>query len=202
MRQAMIVGVMALAGLGVREGQGAETADCQVTVYIQNQQLADPLLLARAKALTTSMFDGIGVRLRWKLGEPRPARGCQSAPDAEIVLRFATRTPADLHPGAPAYSLPYAPQSEVRVTILYDRVLGLVAGDLNVGAAFLGHVLAHEITHVLQGVARHSQEGVMKAQWTPKDRTEMRKGPLPFTAHDMDLIQNAMARGERAGERP
>ncbi len=69
-----------------------------------------------------------------------------------------------------------------------------MVGDHNVAVTFLGHVLTHEITHVLQGVARHSQEGVMKAQWTPKDRTEMRKRPQPFTPYDAKLIQDAMAK--------
>jgi hypothetical protein len=29
--------------------------------------------------------------------------------------------------------------------------------------ALLAHVMAHEITHVLEGIDRHSSEGVMKA---------------------------------------
>ena len=199
MRKAMIVGMMALAGYGAGGGQGAETTGHQVTVYLQDHQIADPLLLARAKALTTSMFAGVGVRLRWEVDCPRPARGCQELADEEIGIRFASRTPGNFQPGALAYSHPYAPQSEVRVTILYDRVLGTVAGNASEAVAFLGHVLAHEIGHVLQGVAQHSATGVMKAQWTLKDRAQMRKGPLPFSAYDAELIQRAMASGKSRG---
>ncbi len=200
MRKATMVGLMALATSGACAGKNAETTGYQVTVYVKDQQIANPLLLLRAKALTTGMFAGIGVRLRWELSVPRPARGRQALTDANIVLRFASGAPADFHPGAMAYSRPYAPQSEVRVTILYDRVLGAVQGDFDPAVARLGHVLAHEITHVLQGVVRHSETGLMKAHWTPDDRAQMSEGPLPFTPHDAELIKDAMAPGKYAVE--
>ena len=38
----------------------------------------------------------------------------------------------------------------------------------------------------------------MKAYWTLEDRVQMREGPLPFTAHDVELIQLAMARHQGA----
>jgi hypothetical protein len=190
----MIVGMLALAGYGAGGGQGAEATGYQVKVYVKDQQVANQVLFARAQALATSMFAGIGVRLRWEVGGPRRARGCQSPPAPGIVIRLASETPAGFHPGAMAYSRPYAPQSEVRVIIFYDRVLGSVLGTGNEGVTFLGHVLAHEIGHVLQGVARHSEAGIMKAQWVPEDRAQMRMGPLPFTAYDAELIHRGMAK--------
>jgi hypothetical protein len=193
MRRAMIVGMLALAGYGAEGGQGAETTGYQVTIYLQNHKIADPLLLERAKALTTSMFAGIGVHIRWELGAPQPGRDCHTLPDAEIVIRFASKTPAVFYPGALAYSRPFARPSEVRIIILYERALGAVQEYPDAHAVRLGHVLAHEITHVLQGVARHSETGLMKAQWTPEDRAQMMKGPLPFTPQDAELIREAMA---------
>ena len=144
------------------------------------------------------MFAEIGVHLRWELGAPRKARDCQALPDAQIVIRFASKTPAVFYPGALAYSRPFARPSEVRVIILYERAVGAVQEHLNADAARLGHVLAHEITHVLQGVARHSATGLMKAQWTPEDRAQMSKEPLPFTPQDAELIQEAMANSKCA----
>ena len=47
-----------------------------------------------------------------------------------------------------------------RVSRFPDRVLMLEV---------LGNVLAHELTHALQGVARHSSEGLMKADWEHPD---------------------------------
>ena len=198
MRKAVILGMMALAGFGASDGQSAETAGFQVTVYVQDQQVADPVLFSRAKALATGIFAEIGVHLRWEvIGSPRPARGDSKGghptrPDREIVIRLAAQTPVGFHPGAPAYALPYA-KSGVQITVFYDRVLGPGVVDPKAGVAFLGHVLAHEIAHVLQGLVRHSETGVMKAQWGPGDRQMIDK-PLSFTPDDAELIRLAFDR--------
>jgi len=52
--------------------------------------------------------------------------------------------------------------------------------------------MVHEITHILQGEARHSAEGIMKARWTPDDLAAMGVKPLTFTAEDVDLIYQGM----------
>ena len=46
--------------------------------------------------------------------------------------------------------------------------------------------------HVLEGVSRHSDRGVMKARWEPADFRAMASRPLPFAAIDVLLIQAAM----------
>jgi hypothetical protein len=48
--------------------------------------------------------------------------------------------------------------------------------------------MAHEIGHVLQGVNRHSESGVMKANWTDIDFESMTFEPLRFTPEDARLI--------------
>lgn len=194
MRKAMMVGMMALAGTGACAGKDARRASYEVRVYLENRQIVDRLLLSRAEALAGSMFAGIGIDLRWKIGVPRvgrPKAGCPSRPEVEVVVRLATNTPAGFYPGAPAYSLPYAP-SGVRVTVFYDRVLSSLGGNTTEDAVFLGHILAHEITHVLQGMARHSAEGLMKAHWSALDREQMRRRPLAFAGEDVELIRQAL----------
>jgi len=52
----------------------------------------------------------------------------------------------------------------------------------------LAHVLVHEITHVLEGICRHSATGIMKARWNQQDYLEMSCKPLPFAPEDVDLI--------------
>ena len=56
----------------------------------------------------------------------------------------------------------------------------------------MGHVIAHEVMHILQGVARHSESGVMKANWTGADYQRMAWKPLPFTEEDVLLIYRGL----------
>jgi hypothetical protein len=57
--------------------------------------------------------------------------------------------------------------------------------------AQLAYVMAHEIGHVLQGVSRHSQEGVMKAH-TPNAHALTSK--LRFAHEDVSLIHSGLLR--------
>ena len=200
MRKAMIVGMALLAAMNARGGRAPEKTQYQLDLYLQDGSGVDPSLLHRARLMTIRMFEEIGVRVRWQVGEPRPALGpaatCGSPQShKEVVVRMVSREPQDSYRGALGYSAPYA-QSGVRVTIFYDRVLRMSkVGSNGLGPALLAHVLAHEIAHVLQGIARHSEEGMMKAQWTVDDQSQMQIKPLPFTPFDAELIHFALDRG-------
>src|SRR5712692_6729361 len=50
-----------------------------------------------------------------------------------------------------------------------------VKPDGTVKVLDLGHVLAHEITHMLQYTALHSDSGVMKAHWDGPELSQMKK---------------------------
>jgi hypothetical protein len=63
----------------------------------------------------------------------------------------------------------------------------------------LGHVIAHEIGHILQGVARHSTDGLMKPHWSLKDYWQMKKPYLFFAAEDVELMQLQMQRAAADG---
>jgi len=68
--------------------------------------------------------------------------------------------------------------------VLFDRFESSAGGPRQV-ATILAHVMVHEIAHLLEGVARHSQTGVMKAHWDGYDLMQMAVTPLPFDPEDM-----------------
>jgi hypothetical protein len=53
-------------------------------------------------------------------------------------------------------------------------------------------MLVHEITHILQGVSRHSDSGIMKARWEEDDYSHMDTKPLVFTKTHIVLIHQAL----------
>ena len=76
----------------------------------------------------------------------------------------------------------------------YARTVVLVTFSLiAVDSIVLAHVLAHEITHILEDIPRHSESGVMKAWWTIADCDEMRRRPLAFASEDIELIHLGLA---------
>jgi hypothetical protein len=129
----------------------------------------------RAQTVASKIFAEISVKIEW--------RRQNSCPAEALLISISNSTPADLLPGALAYALPY---EGTHIVVFYDRVQKTVEP----GAApyLLGHVLAHEITHILQGVNRHSVSGVMKAHWESDDFLQMKWRPLGFTEEDVTLI--------------
>jgi hypothetical protein len=156
-----------------------------VIVYVKQDNLlvAD---LGRAERTAAAIFASIGVPVVFRAGaEPK------SAPEGAvgIEVQLVARTPAQFHTGALAYALPFG-VSGTRIHIFCDRVRNAWA-DGGTGAV-LGYVMAHEIGHVLEGVNRHSAEGVMKARWDNPDYRQMKPGTLLFDLTDAELIHAAL----------
>jgi hypothetical protein len=157
----------------------AGQAQQKLTIYVRNTAMVPGTALIPAEASATKMFAGIGISLEWRTGTPIVESS------RAIFIEFTTETPESLMPGAMAYALPYE-GSHLR--IFYDRITSNFYPR-----SFLAHVMAHEITHLLQGVCRHSATGVMKANWNHDDFKAMCTGTLPFTPYDMELIYAGLA---------
>ena len=68
--------------------------------------------------------------------------------------------------------MPY-PREGSHITVFIDRI-----EQMRAPSNVLAHVMVHEITHLLQGIGRHSATGVMKGVWTAGDFGGMRLRPL------------------------
>lgn len=179
MTKALIIpGMLVLIG-AVAAGKDGMAVVPSITVRIcQNSNVLGPVI-GLAKLTAGSMFAQAGVRIEWwtHRQEPDPA-------DQVITIDITSNTPETFHRGALAYAQPY---EGVHIRVFYDRI-ELLAGGRSKLPALLAHVLVHEIAHILEGISRHSQEGIMKAHWTPQDLHEMTRKPLPFEPCDVELI--------------
>jgi len=160
-----------------------------VTVYLLQSGLAVPVaVLARAELVATKIFASVGVPVEW---HTRRAGGNSMDAAEAIEMQFDSGLPAPFHEGAFAYAMPYG-TGGTRIHVFSDRVLRVSPDELS--GSFLGHVMAHEITHVLEGISRHSAEGVMKEHWSIHDFYEMGFRPLPFAIEDIGLIHAGLLR--------
>jgi hypothetical protein len=178
-------------------GQGAQDTVPDVIVYVEGELVA-PSVLLRAEAMATRMFAGVGVRVQWT--SRRPGRRAEAASDAcapkrpeQIVVRMASGRAGFAKSDAFAYALPYASDG-VRVTVFYGELRKAFFDRPRLEPVMLAHVLVHEITHVLQGVAQHSSTGVMQARWNPTEYSGMENKPLEFAGYDAELIQRGLRR--------
>ena len=135
-------------------------------------------LETRAELVASGVFAKIGVRVHW--------RGFDKCPEKTIRIEITKGTPVAEHPGALAYALPY---EGTRIVVMLDRVKVVGPDAL---PYVLGHVIAHEVTHILQGVVRHSDMGVMKEFWNTSDYKQMAWEPLKFAREDIALINRGL----------
>ena len=143
---------------------------------------ANYTLLPLAEAKTSKIFEMISVRLEWT----QDRRHCRSD-SGSIWLSVRQQAAAASGPDWLGYALPY---DRTHIVVFYDRVVGyrgMVSTE-----NMLGHVFAHEIAHILQGISRHSASGIMKAFWDNTDRMQMTRGSLTFAPIDIKLIGDGL----------
>ena len=176
------------------QGQAAATV-CRpssiptVSIYVRYQVNVKTSIRWHAIDIATRAFERIGVRLDWHEGAITSARKTSGFCIVEIIeLQLDLTAPDDSEPDALAYAKPMS-TSGTRVHVFYDRVAARSDAP-----NLLGYVLAHEIGHVLQGVVRHSDYGILKAKWDGRDYGSMAVFALTFLPADAEMIQSYLKR--------
>ena len=152
----------------------------EVLVCLERIAQASTTTTYFAQSEASKLLARAAVHVEWIHGS-----ACQSS--AAIQVHLTIQTPDNLLPGALAFCQPTA-RDDIRV--LYDRVQAMVSPAHE--PHLLAYVLAHEIGHILEGTARHSGTGIMKAQWTPEDYSNIASGKLTFASEDIELVHGGV----------
>jgi hypothetical protein len=184
MRHAAIVALaiaMASSALAEkRQNQSGNKRHVPVYFGIDTELFTSPLEKAWTEQEVAAIFAQIGIRIDWL-----PSRKDTLHTPGAIIIDLTGDTPATQLPGAMAYAEPY---EGGHIKVFYDRMQTMPDRSTH-----LAHVMAHEITHILEGINRHSATGLMKAHWNQADRDAMHYRPLPFDPADVDLIDKGLA---------
>ena len=177
--------------------------EVKLTLRVYDYVPIDPALLARAEKVTDTIFEEAGVEITWMdctplRGEFLPHETCPSDMGAsDLVLRFFPRRMA-MKVAAPKEPLGFAqkcPETEpaCELTVFYFRVDELAA-EGHRAELILGHVIAHEVAHVLIGPG-HSENGIMRREWSRDELRRMSLGlQLGFTSEQSRQLQDAVLR--------
>lgn len=136
----------------------------------------------KSRGVASQILRHAGVMLEWRNG----TKACAAA-GSGLILSASLVTPEGMNPGVMASSKVY---EGTHILVFVDRLKKTFLPEQVAGV--LGHVLAHEIVHMLQGIDRHSEHGLMKAVWRPEDYDEMLRTPLRVPDADLLLIQDGL----------
>jgi hypothetical protein len=170
----------ALATILFLEAQLGMAERRQVTVCMDAGLFFTPIE-HRARYEATKIFAAIDVDLQW-VGR----RGC---PEGAIQVSQIPTPPPEVAPSALACAHPFDRNS--RVIILFrKRVDNMLNGRGTGAGVILGHILAHEIGHILLGTDVHAATGLMKPGWTNLDIGAMLASKLGFSPLHSEMIRN------------
>ena len=183
----MITRIALLACMTHATAYGSETRH-KLTACLQ-VEISDPHLISRlAQGLATRIFAEIGIALKWGACEQ-----IDESSQTPIVVQLVSGTKEGLMSGVLGSAMPY----RRHIIIFFDRI-----ETMQDPSTVLGHVMAHEITHIIQGFPRHSDTGLMKPHWSGHDLTQMRYRPLPFAREDLILLYAALEMRRESTDTP
>ncbi len=152
-----------------------------IRVLVVNQAKVPEATLQEGERHATRIFSGVGITLLWtntKPGEPY----YEAASQMRIVILPDSRTERSRR-------LAIAHSENMAAYAFYKRIVDLAEHNGADVARLLGHVIAHEIGHLLLPYDSHSSPGVMRAEWDRAQFEDMAKGLLTFTPDQADLIR-------------
>ena len=189
MKRAWMVAAAMLAAMAAQAGPRKPQTDALVTVVTYDRADVPWVIRVRAEQVATAAFAAAGIEVKWVVGKQLGERR-EAASGEVLTVVFDALAPAQASPEAMAFTN-VGGAADADVHVFYSRVAGF-GGFRNrlYAPELLGNVLAHELTHALEGVARHSSEGLMKAAWSTYDYATMaRRRPLAFAAEDLELLR-------------
>ncbi len=151
-----------------------------------------------AKEVATSIYEDVGIRTEWldcysAEGELNYNPDCGRLTPTTLVVRILPRSKAEglkQPPSALGFAvLNDSGQLAHYASAFYHRVEELGGKWTCSRPVVLGHIMAHEIGHLLLGLRSHSRAGLMSASWDRAELERINQRALTFTFLQVKEIQ-------------
>jgi len=205
-----------LTGFSPNAAAASSETSPAIAVHVVNYAGVAPKILAEAEEVTTGIFRNAGIETRWAdIVLPAENSQVNSAEQpaltlADIELSIFPRAMSD-RLGLPDNVVGLAPGSglhrtmvyvfDSKVDILYWRILSAYRNghlDRPVSKAqILGHVIAHEVGHLLLKLRAHSKQGIMSGDCGLIEMRDAAYEMLFFTSQQAEVLR-ADVRGRNA----
>ena len=185
-RNTWISGLVMCAGLTGLQTAMAQTSTQVVHVHIMDRAGVPTETLQHAQTETGRVFQLSGITLVWV-----DAKRCQNSC---LTVRIVTEAISEKSRNPQVFGVAPSSKEErgINLWIFYPRVKAYSA-DLGIHAsALLGHVMAHEMGHLLLPHGAHSLTGIMRAEWDPAQVRDATRGRLTFTADQAAVIRERL----------
>ena len=167
----------ALTGSSVasaQDGQAAGSAQ-MIRIQVTDRAKLSPRELATAEAQAAAAYRMSGLEIVWssRAWEPVDDNPASEPVDVHVVIipRDAVQKKCraqGLSDSVMGVAISSATEARGRIAyIFYDRIERIAVSHQTPIARGLGHIMAHEVGHLLIGSDSHSEQGLMKPNWNP-----------------------------------
>ena len=181
----------------------ATQSPLRLPLYVYDYAGAGPDVRATAAEITRRIYAAIGVDIVWvdrcplacHIAFTQEAQAETTGGDLMVIILPDAMTSREFPAGVMGAareegSVAYAFFGRIRASAL-ERDLLL--------ATLLGHVIAHEVGHVLLREG-HAPNGLMGAKWVKRELLQARTGRLGFTATEGHRIRSRLGSGAESTE--
>jgi hypothetical protein len=181
---------------GVVPVRAVEAGIAQLSVSVYNDADVPAETLSRAEQSASDVLRAAGVHVLWLNGDQglnRPETGKEVRYSVPFGLSLrVVRKAATLPTVAFGVSFLGADESGRYGDIFYDTAQRLSeTNHLNLPNV-LGHVIAHELGHLLLGTNAHSQVGIMRPRWSRDELNGLAMGRLRFTSQQAQSMRDKL----------
>jgi hypothetical protein len=198
-----------IAGVGHTATTPPPETALAITIHVRNYAGVAAHTLEDAERAATAIFRKAGVEIAWD-EMSLPAEHLPATPSKRAAFTLGdirlNIVPEMLvgRSRLPNNALGLAPGTGANRDTIYvfdDNVQSLfwkvlnahLMGNIDVNISrglILGHVIAHEVGHLLLDQELHSVRGIMRGQWSFADLRDMARGLLNFTPQQAERMQD------------
>jgi len=189
--------VAGLANTGQATGtSSAKSLPLPVTVFDYANVPAQ--WLSWAEESMSRIYREIGVEITWQDARSEARTGL-----IVLILPESRSIKESIPQSVIGYSSGTADERRRVAYVLYGRMdqFRLEQVPAIQRANLLGHLMAHEVGHLLLPVQSHSPSGIMRARWSRADLELAQQGRLRFTADQAESIRSKVSQLAEDGGR-
>jgi hypothetical protein len=174
--------------------------DIFVTIAVHNNAGVGANTLAQAERTARSIFKEAAVNVHWVNCDLPPvavdiAASCRITEFPKHLQLTIARRSKNLTDSVFGVSYLGEDGSGCYSSVFFEPAEELHARlYVNLGT-LLGHVVAHELGHLLLGTNAHSDTGIMRPHWNERDLANAAKGELVFTRAQSQTMREKVAAG-------
>lgn len=187
-----------MASCSAQEALATKALSPELHISVYDNANVPTELLAAAEAEVHRIFHQAGVKTLWRdcseRDENTQPAGCHVVGSTYLVLRILPcAMDAQMRDRTDVLGTSTLDEKGVGYYgyAFYDRIQQM-AEERRLTSTLLGHVLAHEIGHLLLRSNSHSMSGIMSGRWAGGELRRISEGAMFFMPHESKVMRDRL----------